>query len=170
VRGIFVGFPVNQAGWSIFIPASRHILASADESFDRDFLSTTALMDKIYHDSLLVHPTPTYIDPSEPIAHTGPPMFTHEATDPNAPWTPYTAIPPKNKADPIYKDDIPIVDTYQPEEIDVQYQTQSKYDYISDSRDNWIDIEETALFHHYMAMKDPIKYMMEDKTGPFNIE
>jgi hypothetical protein len=97
-------------------------------------------------------------------------MLTHEVTDPNAPWTPYTAIPPKNEADTIYEDDVPAVDTYKPEEINIEYQTQSKDNYMPDLRDNWIDVEATALFRHYMAMKDPKNYMMEDEMGPFDVE
>ena len=50
VRGIFVGFPDNQAGWSIFVPQSGRILVSVDVAFDEQFLSP-GLCKWIYSDS-----------------------------------------------------------------------------------------------------------------------
>jgi hypothetical protein len=170
VRGIFVGFPINQAGWSIFIPASRHILASADVSFDEDFSATTALPDKIYHDSLPVHGIPNFVDPQDPIAYTGPPLFVQESTDPNAPWTPYTAIPPEAEPDTIYDDEVPVVDIYQPEEDHIKSQDEPNENIFYDSRDNWIDVEATALLRHYMAMKRPFDGTSKGTSDPFDVE
>ena len=45
VRGIFVGFPKNQAGWSVFIPQSGKILNSADVAFDESFSSVALAFD-----------------------------------------------------------------------------------------------------------------------------
>jgi hypothetical protein len=170
VRGIFVGFPVNQAGWSIFIPASRHILASADVSFDEDFSSTAAFPDTLYHDSLPVRPTPTFVDPEDPIAFTGPPLFIEESIDLDAPWAPYTAIPPEMEPDVIYEDEVPVVDIYLPTPDRAQDHGQPKEKSMTDSWDNWIDIEATALLRHYITMEHPHGDTSKDISDPFDVE
>ena len=37
VRGIFVGFPANQAGWLVYTPQNGRIFTSADVAFDENF-------------------------------------------------------------------------------------------------------------------------------------
>jgi hypothetical protein len=37
VRGIYVGFPIDQAGYLIWIPSARQFAVSADVSFDEEF-------------------------------------------------------------------------------------------------------------------------------------
>ena len=44
-RGIFVGFPRNQAGWLIYVPQkinNKHLVVSMDVVFDQEFLSSIA--------------------------------------------------------------------------------------------------------------------------------
>jgi len=119
VRGVFVGFPVNQAGWLVFVPASRHLLASADVSFDEDFSSVSALPDRVYHDSLPIHGVPQHHDSSEPLAHTGPPQ-TNANNEDAGPWTPFTALDPDNQADEPLASDMPATDSFTPGWFDVE--------------------------------------------------
>jgi hypothetical protein len=51
VRGIFISFPINQAGYLVWTPTSGHILASADVLFDKDFTSPLQYPDHIFHDA-----------------------------------------------------------------------------------------------------------------------
>ena len=119
VRGVFVGFPHNQAGWLVFVPSSRHLLTSADVRFDEDFKSVIGLPNRIYHDSLPTNPDPTIHDASEPLAHTGPPITDPPDKDETAPWTPYTALEPEHSADHPIADEEHHTDPYDAEpEID----------------------------------------------------
>jgi hypothetical protein len=52
VRAIHVDFPLNQAGWQVYIPASGHLLASGDIAFKEDFLSTLAHDERLFRDGL----------------------------------------------------------------------------------------------------------------------
>ena len=50
-RGIFVGFPKNQAGWLIFVPekiGGSHLIVSSDVDFDQRFLSGVTGGNKIF--------------------------------------------------------------------------------------------------------------------------
>jgi transposase InsO family protein len=89
VRGIFVGFPINQAGYLTWIPTSGHLLASVDVQFDEDFTSPLAYPDRIFHDA---QPTrnPLHQPPSidVPTAHTGPPTVQPDDADPTLSWIP----------------------------------------------------------------------------------
>jgi hypothetical protein len=164
VRGIFIGFPLNQAGWSIYIPSSRNILTSADVSFDEDFSSVAALPDKLYHDSLDVRdPSPRILDPNT-MAFTGPPLYVNEDVDPNAPWTPYTAIPPEEDPDVIYEDEIALQDVYIQED-----QTKEGSNTLLSSK-NDIDPSSVRMLEHYLKMLDTqtgdVRYFdVEDTTS-----
>ena len=57
VRGIYVGHPVDQAGYLIWIPSARQFAVSADVSFDEEFSSTLAYDGRLYHDSLPIRTT-----------------------------------------------------------------------------------------------------------------
>ena len=97
MRGVFVGFSVNQAGWLVFIPSSKHVLSSADVRFDEEFASVSALPNRIYHDSFPINPPPKLINDPDSVAHTGPPIVNDKPE--SGPWTPYTALPPEADAD-----------------------------------------------------------------------
>ena len=47
VRGIYVGFPIDQAGYLIWIPSAQQFAVSADVAFDEDFSSTLAYDDRL---------------------------------------------------------------------------------------------------------------------------
>jgi len=57
VRGIYVGFPIDQAGYLIWIPSARQFAVLADVSFDEEFSSTLAYDGRLYHDSLPIRTT-----------------------------------------------------------------------------------------------------------------
>jgi len=143
VRGIFVGFPINQAGWLVYVPASRHLLASADVSFDEDFSSVSALPDRLYHDSIPVHGLSHRHDPSEPLAHTGPPQ-TDNTVDDEGPWTPFTAFEPANKPDEPLADDMPATDGFYPQWFDVEEAPPRPSRHAGDSPDDESEGESTA--------------------------
>ena len=77
VRGIFVGFPDNQAGWSIYIPSSGNILTSADVAFDENFTSEALSYNKLlFHDANPVRGQGKgYLDDTRQFAFSGPPNF-----------------------------------------------------------------------------------------------
>jgi hypothetical protein len=58
IRGIFVGFPTNQAGWQVYIPASGHLLTSCDVKFDEEFQSILQYDFSVFHNA-----TPTRVNP-----------------------------------------------------------------------------------------------------------
>jgi hypothetical protein len=99
VCGVFVGFPINQAGYLVWIPTSGHLLASVDVMFDEDFTSPLSYPDRIFHDA---QPTwdCNFKPPSDSITdHTGPPNVYPDDADPSLSWTPFTAIPPDDADD-----------------------------------------------------------------------
>ena len=109
VRGIFVGLPHNQAGWSIYVPQSNRKFVSADVAFDEDFETLALAYDKtLYHDAI---PTRgkghSYIDNSREQAFTGPPHLLDFDSDPTV----------QEQEDPdqsnIYEDEIQHVDTFE---------------------------------------------------------
>ena len=52
IRGIFIGFPKSQQGYSIYIPSIRDIHNSIDVLFDEDFISAINMSWKAFNDSL----------------------------------------------------------------------------------------------------------------------
>ena len=75
VRGIFIGFPPNQAGWLIFVPQSGNIIVSADVAFDEDFISAGLCYNRLlFHDAMTTRGTESYLDPTRDFSHTGPPI------------------------------------------------------------------------------------------------
>jgi hypothetical protein len=59
VRGIFVGFPINQAGVLIWVEQVCHFMVSADVYYDEQFTSCLAYNHKLFSDSIPVR-QPTY--------------------------------------------------------------------------------------------------------------
>jgi Reverse transcriptase (RNA-dependent DNA polymerase) len=51
VRGIFVGFPTNSAGYLIWNPASSKLMISEDVAFDEHFQSSMAMPRRLFHDA-----------------------------------------------------------------------------------------------------------------------
>ena len=113
VRGIHLGFPSNQAGWVIFIPSSRHVLSSADVSFDESFASASSFNEQMFHDASPVRRlNQPFQNNGESTAHTGPPLFTEEDVSIDAPWTPYTRWEPEISPDTLYEDEANALDTF----------------------------------------------------------
>ena len=52
MRGIFIGFPYQQKGYLLYVPASRQIVSSGDVMFDETFFSTIVTNWRQFHDSL----------------------------------------------------------------------------------------------------------------------
>jgi len=152
VRGIFIGFPVNQAGWSIYIPASRHIIASADVSFDESFDSVSSLNNTLYHDSLMVRSIHPPITSDEPIAHTGPPLYVPNDTPDDAQWTPFTALPPELPVDIVNDADEAVVDIYEASGDHVVQSPETPAETLT-SYTQGIDKEKMAMFAHYLRLK-----------------
>jgi hypothetical protein len=76
LRSMFVGFPINQVGWSIFVFYSTNL----------------AYNDRLFHDA------PPSRHPGSPqhaltvvLAHTDPPQVLPDNTDSNVPWAPYSS-------------------------------------------------------------------------------
>jgi hypothetical protein len=107
VRGIFVGFPINQAGYLVWIPTSGHTLASVDVLFDENFTSPLQYPDQIFHDAQPTrNPIHCLTSPDATTDHTGPPNVYPNDADLNLPWTPFTDIPPERTDDHLTFDDI----------------------------------------------------------------
>ena len=108
VRGLFIGFPIDQAGYLCWLPSVGRFLVSEDVAFDEYFQSPLAFPNRIYHDA-----TPTRDassgrrDTTLPLSHTGPPYVLLDDADPLLPWAPYTAIPPS-----LPVDNVQFSDTY----------------------------------------------------------
>ena len=45
LRGIFVGFPEDSAGWLFYVPSSRKTYISLDAVFDEDFTTPLTMPD-----------------------------------------------------------------------------------------------------------------------------
>jgi hypothetical protein len=73
IRGVFIGFPTNQAGWQVFIPTYNHVLISCDVAFDEKFESHLSFDAKMFHDAMPSRPIPPPgpVDRTIPLAHTG---------------------------------------------------------------------------------------------------
>ena len=107
VRGIFVGFPEAQAGWSIYIPSSGHILTSADVAFDENFTSEALSYNKVlFHDSNPVRGQGKgYLDDTRQFAFTGPPnFFDPSSIDPDS--------VDEDELPMIYDDQVPFIDEF----------------------------------------------------------
>jgi len=98
VRGIYVGFPIDQANYLIWIPSAQQFAVSADVAFDEDFSSTLAYEGRLYHDSLPFCTTNDAPHNSlSPLAWTGPPVTSADPANPDDPWTPSTIFPPTHQ-------------------------------------------------------------------------
>jgi hypothetical protein len=72
IRGVFIGFPANQKGYLLYIPSSWQIVVSGDVAFDETFYSAIVTTWKPFHDSLVLHPTASFIpDPNTTVEVTG---------------------------------------------------------------------------------------------------
>ena len=92
VRGVFVGFPMNQAGWLVYVPASGEFLVSADVAFDEDFSSTLAYNHFAFHDALPTRTLPGTFPDFTSLARTGIPPIQFLTPTENAalgPWCPH---------------------------------------------------------------------------------
>ena len=100
VRGLFVGFPIDQAGYLCWIPSVGRFLISQDVAFDEYMESPLAFPNCLYHDA---RPTrdaaSTRGDTTIPLSYTGPPYVELDDADPLLPWVPYAAIPPSQSVD-----------------------------------------------------------------------
>jgi hypothetical protein len=56
IRGIFIGFPPNQKGYLIYLPASRTIAVSGDMMFDETFYSAIATTWHRFEDGIVFKP------------------------------------------------------------------------------------------------------------------
>jgi hypothetical protein len=106
VRGIFLGFPINQAGYLYLQPATREFGTSVDVSFDEYFHSALAYPELIFRDALPTR-TPTSRHASgdlNSLEQTGDPLVLPDSVPPTEPWTPYTVFPPEHPADLFFID------------------------------------------------------------------
>jgi hypothetical protein len=95
-----VGFPINQAGYLLWVDQVGQFVVSADVAFDEDFSLALAHNKKPFHDAMSVmDPETLPINNSNTIAHTGPPFVLTDDVDVSAPWTPYTSLPPQYQAE-----------------------------------------------------------------------
>jgi len=99
IRAIFLGFPLNQAGYIYWQPNTGDLGTSVDVSFDEYFHSSLAYSDLIFHDALPTrnpapHANAVHANAST-VAFTGAPLNVPDDNDPSEPWTPFTAISPE---------------------------------------------------------------------------
>jgi hypothetical protein len=139
VRGIFVGFPINQAGYLVWVPTSGHLLASVDVMFDEDFTSPLSFPDRIFHDAQPTrncnHQPPSTDSITD---QTGPPNVYPDNADPSLPWTPFTSLPPDDADDhldftDIHTDALPLES--QPPSEEENYFEEEENDVLSQTSD-----------------------------------
>jgi len=100
VRGIYVGFPIDQAGYLIWILSAQQFAVSADVACDKDFSSTLAYDGRLNHDSLpICTTTNAHHNSLSPLAWTGPPVVSADPANPDDPWTPSTIFLPTHQPD-----------------------------------------------------------------------
>ena len=106
VRGIFVGFPTNQAGWRIYVPQVNRLITSVDVAFDEAFVSTGLAYDKIlYADAMPTRGVGHDLNStSRDFAYSGPPFGIR--------FTPYESEVDEPLPDVIYTDEMGAYDTY----------------------------------------------------------
>jgi hypothetical protein len=72
VRGIFIGFDMNQKGYLFYSPGSRQIYISGDLLFDESFGTAIAATWQMHQDSLTLRPSQSHIlNPDATIEQTG---------------------------------------------------------------------------------------------------
>lgn len=72
IRGIFIGFHMNQKGYLIYSPGSHQVIISDDLIFDESFSSAIATTWQQHKDSLSLQPTHSHIpDITTTLEHTG---------------------------------------------------------------------------------------------------
>jgi hypothetical protein len=145
VRGIFLGFPINQAGYLYFNPATREYNTSVDVSFDEYFHSPLPYPDQLYHGAMptrnplhkMLNGNPSMLE------YTGDPQVLPDPSSPNEPWTPYTIFTPPSTVpiqtvdpatyDTLLRDSVPLPEeeseeeeyTEKPFETDIEDEVQS---------------------------------------------
>ncbi len=73
VRGIFIGFDMNQKGYLFYSPGSRQIYISGDKLFDESFGTAIAATWQMHQDSLTLRPFQSHIPTTDvTLEQTGP--------------------------------------------------------------------------------------------------
>ena len=109
VRGIFIWFPTNQAGWLIYVPQPRQLVVSMDVAFDEDFVSAGLCYNHLLvHDAQPTRGSESYVDPFHNLAHTGPPHGLASILYPRDHDTPHLSQMPGVN----YEDDFTYVDEF----------------------------------------------------------
>jgi hypothetical protein len=103
VRGIWVGYPINQAGALIWVNQTNLFIVSADYTCDEDFHSPLADLHLQFHDATPVRTAPDL--PLDPIHvqtyYTGPPLTAPNPDTPDDPWALYPDLAVMHPAEPI---------------------------------------------------------------------
>ena len=160
VRGIFVGLPVNQAGWLVYIPQTGSVLTSSDVAFDEGFTSMGLAQDKLlFRDSQPVRGDgETFIDNSRLLAFTGPPENTRFDK---------AEIGEGGKEQRLYEDQFNFIDEFETQE--------GPTDSEQDSADDSSSGESDASEHEYEESTKPspirpwrpnIRYWNTGQDGP----
>ena len=74
IRGIFVGFQPNQAGWLIHVPYINELYVSQNVAFDEDFQISLAFDVIPFHGAAPIRHGRNLSNPSYDVAFTGPPQ------------------------------------------------------------------------------------------------
>jgi hypothetical protein len=100
LRGIFVGFNHNQAGYKIFIPNSGSFFSSESVLFDQRFASNLSENGIPFRGARPERLPGEHFDPTRLVAFTGPPVA-DALNDPDdaSPWGPHRLFPPAVPAD-----------------------------------------------------------------------
>ena len=63
IRGVHVGFPLNQAGYLVFVPATHQLVTFNDINFDEQFITAVTYMAKPFQDALAMQMLGQFNDP-----------------------------------------------------------------------------------------------------------
>ena len=86
VRGMFIGLPINQAGYEILIPSTGERYVCEDVAFDENFSSPLAYNEYMFRDALPTRDITLRRDPTKTRATTGQPFVDPDPSDPDDPW------------------------------------------------------------------------------------
>ena len=74
IRGIFVGFPDDSAGWLFYVPDMKRTYISLDAVFDENFTSPLSMSELHFQGALRIRGTINHIPNTETLIETtGPP-------------------------------------------------------------------------------------------------
>jgi hypothetical protein len=111
VRGIWVGFPVNQAGALIWVNQTRQFVVSGDYHCDEDFISPLAYPGLPFHDAYRVRTASLHqLDPTQSVRYTGAPYTEPDPDTDDDPWGLYTALDLQHLVTPIPADQFYVTD------------------------------------------------------------